>query len=153
MVNQPFRRPRRARDWFRREMESLLRDMAGDPSRGRRRARSGERRSANVFPPVNIYDDGERFRLRAEMPGVSEDSLEIDARRAELTIRGVRNESAASRDAQWHRRERQTGEFRRTITLPEEIDTSKVRAKLRQGVLDVVAPRRQETDKKKIEIQ
>ena len=152
MANRRYRRRRFPRDRFRREMESLMREMAGDtrPGRGRRRH---QRRSANVFPPVNIYDDGERFRVRAEMPGVSKDSLEIDARRSEVTIRGVRSDSTPPREANWHRRERQSGEFRRTVTLPEEIDPKAVKAKLRQGILDVIAPRREGAQKKKIEIQ
>lgn len=151
MANRRYRGPRPRRDWFRREMENFLRDVAGDPRR--RRRRRAQRRSANVFPPVNIYDDGERFRLRAEMPGVSKESLEIDARRGELTIRGVRSDSTPPEKANWHRRERQSGEFRRTVQLPEEIDTSKVKAKLRQGILEVTAPRLKEAQKKQIEIQ
>lgn len=141
------------RDWFRNELRNFFQDFAS-PSygRGRGRARRGQR-TAGVFPPVNIYDDGEAFRVRAELPGVDRDDLEINAKGDEIVIRGERTVAPPKEGADWHRRERQSGEFRRTVTLPQPVNPDKVTANLKLGVLDVYAPRAEETEPKKIEIQ
>lgn len=146
-------------EWFRNEMRNFLRG-GGNWSGNNWRSggtpagwTSGRRRTTGVFPPVNIYDDGEGFRVRAELPGVDKDNLEINAKGAELTIRGQRSDEDFGDEVNWHRRERQTGTFARTVTLPEDINTSKVRATLEQGVLDVYAPRAEAKQPKKITIQ
>lgn len=150
-MKTPFDNPR---DWFRNELRNFLRDAASRrtrPNRGWRGARVS--RSANAFPAVNIYDDGEGFRLRAELPGVDEDDLEITAEDDQITIRGERTIEPPSDDANWHRRERQSGEFRRNVTLPQQIDPDGVRANLKLGVLDIFAPRAEQTQPRKIEIE
>ena len=138
------------RDWFRNELQNFFRDF----SRGRsRRRRAGGERTAGAFPPVNIYDDGEAFRVRAELPGVEKEDLEINAKGEELVIRGERVIAPPEEGADWHRREREGGQFRRTVTLPEPIDADSVTARLELGVLDIYAPRSQGAEPKKIEIQ
>jgi HSP20 family protein len=105
-----------------------------------------------VFPAVNIYDDGEAFLVRAEIPGADRDSLEITTRGNELTIRGERAVKTAEAAASYHRRERDGGRFRRAITLPQRVDGERVSATYRQGVLDVTLPRLNEEKPRKIQI-
>jgi HSP20 family protein len=105
-----------------------------------------------VFPQVNIYDDGESFLVRAEVAGIDKESLELTTRRDQLTIRGSRTVKAAEEGASYHRRERDSGQFRRTLTLPQPVDGEKVSATYRDGVVEVVLPRAPEAKQRKIPI-
>jgi HSP20 family protein len=107
---------------------------------------------AGVFPAVNIYDDGEGFLVRAEMPGIDKNALEVTARGDQLAIRGERVLETAEAPASYHRREREGGQFRRTITLPQKIDSNGVRATYTNGVLEVVLPRLPEAQPRKVQI-
>lgn len=107
---------------------------------------------AGVFPAVNIYDDGESFLVRAELPGIDKDSLEITAKKDQLTIRGSRRVKPADDNASYHRREREDGQFRRTLALPQAIDGDKVTASYRDGVLEVVLPRAAELKQRRIPV-
>ena len=114
---------------------------------------SSARQVAGVFPPVNIYDDGEGFRVRAEMPGVDKDSLDINCKRDQLVIRGVRTLEDVDDNANFHRREREGGQFRRAVNLPEPVNPDKVHATYEQGILDLFAPRAEEATPRRIEVQ
>src|SRR5947209_4538270 len=74
---------------------------------------SGTGRSAGVSPPINIYDDGQAFLVRAELPGIDKDSLDVSVQGDQLTLRGERRIEPATQAASYHRRERQSGKFRR----------------------------------------
>jgi HSP20 family protein len=117
-------------------------------------ATSGVRpsRSAGVFPPVNIYDDGESFLVRTEIPGVEKDTLEISVKGDELTLRGERKQQAADPKAAYHRRESEGGQFRRVVTLPQPVDAEKITATFKHGVLEVVLPRVPEAQPRKIAV-
>lgn len=108
--------------------------------------------SAGVFPPVNIYDNGEAFLLRAELPGVDKDAIELSVKGEELTLRGERKLQAARPDANYHRRECAGGQFRRVVTLPQPVDAEKISASFKNGVLEVVLPRVPEAQPRKITV-
>lgn len=108
--------------------------------------------TAGVFPAVNIYDDGQQFLVRAEIPGVDKDKLEITARGDQLLLRGERVLEAAEGRAHYHRREREAGTFRRVVTLPQRVDSEKVTASYRNGILEVLLPRVAEVQPRKIQI-
>lgn len=110
------------------------------------------RARTNVFPPVNVYDDGESFLLRAELPGVDKDALELTVKGDQLTLRGERKINAAGPEASYHRRERESGSFRRSVTLPQPVDANRIQASYNNGVLEVVLPRVAESQPRKITI-
>ena len=134
-------------DWFRNEMRNFLK---GTP--GAWRSQTGTRAASGVFPAVNIYDDGESFLVRAELPGVESDTLDISAKGEQLIIRGERTVSTPDAEANLHRREREGGTFRRAVSLPQQIDPSKVRAGLEHGILEIYAPRSVEAKPRKVQI-
>jgi len=116
----------------------------------------GETQSASragVFPPVNLYDDGESFIVKAEVPGIAPTDLHIDATVNALTIKGERKRPETNSKASFHRRERGHGTFSRAINLPQEVNPDKVRASYKLGVLEVVLPKAEEAKPRKIEIQ
>jgi len=109
-------------------------------------------RAAGVFPPVNIYDDGESFLVRAEVPGLDKEALEVSVKGDQLTLRGERKTQTAAPNASYHRRERDSGQFRRVVTLPQPVDAEKISASYKNGVLEVVLPRVPEAQPRKINI-
>jgi HSP20 family protein len=115
-------------------------------------AAHGEAR-AGVFPALNLYDDGESFMLRAEIPGLNKEELEVSAKADQLVLRGKRTIQAAAQDASYHRREREEGTFRRAIVLPQPIDPNKVMASYTDGVLEIVLPRAEQAVLRRIEIK
>jgi HSP20 family protein len=133
--------------WLRDELRSFF-----DDPRGRSQT-AGTRAASGVFPPVNIYDDGESFLVRTELPGVAPEGLDISAKGDQLVIRGERTVDAPGEQANLHRREREGGTFRRAVTLPQEIDPDNVHARLQHGVLDVYAPRSPKARPRRIEVE
>lgn len=123
-----------------REMEQLF--GAADGSHG-----------TGVFPPFNLYDDGESLVVRTEIPGIDPKQLEINATFNSLTIKGERKRGEISERASYHRRERGYGRFSRTVGLPQEIDPEKVLASYRLGVLEVILPKAAAARPRKIEIK
>jgi len=110
-------------------------------------------RAQAVYPAINIYDDGEAFVARAELPGVAPDALDITATGNTLTIKGERKPFEAPEGASWHRRECDCGKFSRSFRLPEPIDSAKVQAKFRNGVLELLLPRAASAQARKVSIQ
>jgi HSP20 family protein len=109
--------------------------------------------SASVYPPINIYDDGESFIARAEIPGVDPKTLDITVTGDTLTLRGKREIEAAGDQCCYHRRERSAGEFRRAFTLPDQVDSTKVVATSTNGVLEILLPRAEQAKQRKVTVK
>jgi HSP20 family protein len=103
-----------------------------------------------VTPEVNIFETPEGYVLEAEMPGVNKDGLEITIAGNEITIVGRRTGEAASGEPLF--RERATADFRRVFELDPAIDTSKIVAKMQQGVLTLTLPKSEEVKPRKIPV-
>lgn len=94
--------------------------------------------------PVSVWSNDEAIAITVELPGIAKEQLQIEATCDSLTISGERQTSAG--EGTWLSRERQTGGFNRTISLPWRIDPDRVEARLKDGIL-TVALRRSESDK------
>ena len=129
-------------DDVRREMERLFDSLAG----------SGGGRTAGVFPAINVSEDPESVYVRAELPGIKADDLEITVENNTLTLAGKREMSDAGQDVGYHRREREWGTFRRSFSLPSRVDSGKVHARYDDGVLTVVLPKAAEARPKQIPV-
>jgi HSP20 family protein len=107
----------------------------------------------NAFPAMNIWQDQEQLILEAELPGMNLEDLEIfvDGEN-HLTVKGHRKMEEKS-NGTWHRQERNFGEFRRTIELPNLVDPEKVEAVLKNGVLTITLPKKEEVKPRKIEVK
>ena len=106
-----------------------------------------------VYPPINVYDDGESFIVRAEVPGVDPKAVDVTATGDTLTIRGERTAVELPEGASYHRRELNTGHFRRALTLPEQVDNTKVIASYQNGILEIRLPRAEQAKQRKVEIK
>lgn len=91
-----------------------------------------------LFPRVNVLDLGESFVLSAEIPGMKTDDLDIKIEGDTLSLKGERKPHEIGENASYHRRERPSGTFQRSLTLPSSIDPEKVKATYKDGVLTIV---------------
>lgn len=104
---------------------------------GRRLKKSG----TNVFPPVNLSEDKNSYFVRAELPGVNVEDLDIQATLNTLAVSGKRTIPVENENAKYHRREREAGRFSRIINLPDAVDADAIEARLVNGLLTVKIPK------------
>jgi HSP20 family protein len=107
--------------------------------------------AAGGFPAVNIFAGRDGIAVVAELPGVAKEDLDIQAHRDTLTLRGTRRPAAEREDA-YHRRERRSGTFTRSIQLPYRVDPARIEAQLENGVLRLSLPRPEEDKPRRITI-
>jgi HSP20 family protein len=107
---------------------------------------------AGVFPLVNLTENKDKYFIRAELPGVKADELDLQVTGNKLAISGERKITAEDESAKYHRREREAGTFSRMIGLPGEVDSDKVEAKLENGILTVVVPKAEIAKPKQISV-
>ena len=112
-----------------------------------------ERAGAGVFPLTNLSEDKDSYYVRAELPGVKADELDIQVTANNIAISGERKIAAQEEGARYHRREREAGTFSRMIGLPGDVNTEKVEAKLVDGILTVIVPKAEAAKPKQISIR
>ena len=105
-----------------------------------------------VFPPVNIFRAGDGYVVRFELPGVTPDQFSIETQGRTLTIKGKR-EMRMPQGGSFHRRERASGEFSRSVQLPDGLDLSRAAASYKSGLLTVRIPQREEAKPRQITVQ
>src|SRR5262245_11345832 len=104
-------------------------------------------------PPVDIYQSGEHeLVLKAELPDMTREDIDITVENGTLTIKGEKKLSSDVKEEQFHRLERRYGTFTRTFSLPQTVDTGKVAADYRHGVLTVRLPLRDEAKPRQIKV-
>lgn len=106
------------------------------------------------YPKINLRDDAENVYVEALLPGIDPDNLEMNILGNTLTLAGEREFLPASGEKRtWHRRERGSGKFMRTIELPVEIIDDKVKAEYQNGLLRITLPKAAEAKPKKISVK
>ena len=128
---------------MRQQMEQLLEDASAPH----------QRVSAGVFPLVNLTEDKNSYYVRAELPGMKGDELDIQVTANNLAISGKRKIAAEEEGARYHRRERDAGTFSRMIGLPGDINPDNVDAKLENGILTVVVSKAEAAKPKQITVK
>ncbi len=104
------------------------------------------------LPAMDLVEAGDEFVLRADLPGVSEDDVNIELEDNVLTISGERKSEHEERKEGYYRVERASGNFSRSLTLPEGVDPEKVRASFDRGVLEVRIPKPEQRKPHKVTI-
>jgi HSP20 family protein len=128
---RPSRRPAEPFSLLRRELDSLFDDFwrtNGLPA--------AELRTA-WMPTVNVSDNNECVRVTADLPGMEKKDVTVAIEEDRLVLSGSRSEEKEEKGRNWYRRERSSGEFRRDVPLPCEIDAAKSTATMHNGVLTV----------------
>ena len=128
----------------RRDMLRLLDAVAGE---------SGGEVGAGVVPPLNVTQDEDHFYVRAEIPGIKASELSITAVRNRVSLAGKREIQRESERVSYHRKERAEGSFNRTVTLPTEVDATRVDARYADGILTLTLPKAEETKPRQITVR
>ncbi|MDM7916469.1 MAG: Hsp20/alpha crystallin family protein [Candidatus Eisenbacteria bacterium] len=108
--------------------------------------------TADWTPPVDVLHEDGGYRVRADLPGMSRDQIEVTLDGETLTIRGEKKQEKEVKEDAFVRTERRHGTFLRALTLPSAIDASKVEATYKDGVLEIWVPKSEEARPKQIKI-
>ncbi len=130
-------------DRMKREMDRLLAGLSGQ---------GGYQLTSGVYPAVNIYEEGENFVVEAELPGIKSEDLDIAVEGSTLTLRGSRR-NGEDEGVSYHRRERKPGSFHKAVNLPADVNTEKVVAEFKNGVLKIVLPKAEHAKPRKIAVK
>ena len=109
--------------------------------------------SRPLVPALDVVEEQNRYLVRAELPGLSKDDIEITYQDGILTLKGEKKETTHDPSARYFVRERFEGKFGRNLQLPEKVDVDKIEAKFEHGILELVLPFTPEAQPRKIEIR
>lgn len=109
--------------------------------------------TASWAPSVDISENETGFTLRADVPGVDPEAIDISMEKGVLTIKGERKSESAQDTENYHRIERQSGQFYRRFTLPDSADADKIEAKSEHGVLTITIPKQEVAVSRRIEVK
>lgn len=129
-------------DFFRSSIDRLIDQFFGSDIEG----------VSISYPPVEVVEDAEAFIAKADLPGFTKDDIKITLQDNILTMSGERKSEKEFKDKNIIRSERYYGEFCRTITLPAAVDTSKIKAEYKNGVLTLTMPKKETAKARTIDI-
>jgi HSP20 family protein len=104
------------------------------------------------MPAVDLFEDKDNFVVKAELPGMKKEDIEVSVHEGVLTISGERKEEKEHKDAESYRSERYFGRFHRTVSLPTAVMAEKVAAHYKDGILTVSLPKAEEAKPKQIPV-
>ena len=108
---------------------------------------------ARWSPMVDVHETDEGIRLVADLPGIKQEDIQVSIEGDTLTLKGERKRDAEVKEDQYYRVERSYGVFQRSILLPSVVDSNKVKATYRDGVLEILLPKKEEAKPKEIKIE
>jgi len=103
-------------------------------------------------PPMDLFEEGHRYVLRADLPGVDASDVELHVEGGRLVLRGERRADAAVARESYLRVERPYGNFSAQVALPPSVDPAGIRATHRNGVIEIVLPKRKEAGASRIDV-
>jgi HSP20 family protein len=107
----------------------------------------------NWVPPVDIYQSSDQeLVLKAELPEMSREDIDITVENGTLTLKGEKKVSSEVKEEQFHHMERRYGSFSRSFSLPQTVDVAKVAADYKNGVLTIRLPLREEARPRQIKV-
>jgi HSP20 family protein len=113
----------------------------------------GSDRATAWAPALDISERKDAYLVTVELPGIEADDLQITMEDGLLTIQGERQFTSESSEQQFHRVERRYGAFRRSITLPAQIQAEQIEASFDNGVLQILVPKAEEAKPKRIQVR
>lgn len=104
-------------------------------------------------PSIDVYEEGDNIVVKAEIPGVKKEDISVSLTGDTLTITGKKAEEKEVKRENYYRKEIRSGAFSRSLTLPVQVDKDKVKAKYKDGVLELVLPKAPEEKEKEVKIK
>jgi HSP20 family protein len=133
-------------------LQERMNRMFDESYRGRGASEDDWALGGSWAPAVDIYEHEGNIVLTAELPGVDPKDVDVRVENNVLTLRGERKWSNDVQRESYHRVERAYGSFTRSFTLPNVVDTEKIKADFKEGMLKLVLPKREEAKPKQISI-
>ena len=138
------------------DMERLFEEFFEDPflTGLRRRLPMWKRfkEFESVWPAVDMVDKKDEIVVKAEVPGVEKDDINISISDNILTIKGETKKEKETKEEDYYYSERSYGSFARTLTLPEKVQTDQVKANFKNGILEIHLPKSPEAKPKEIKV-
>jgi len=103
-------------------------------------------------PAVDLYEKDDHFVIKAELPGVDKNDIKVDLKDRVLTLSGERAYDNEVKEENYYRKERSYGKFQRVFTLPADVDSDKITAEFKAGVLRIEVPKPEEKKAKQVTI-
>jgi HSP20 family protein len=97
---------------------------------------------------VDVFEEKDEVVVKAEVPGLSKEDLDVTLTESTLTIKGEKKKEEELRDKDYHRIERSYGSFARSLELPAEVKTDQAKASFKNGILEIRLPKTEENKKK-----
>jgi HSP20 family protein len=113
---------------------------------------SGNGAARRWVPPMDLVETEDHFVLKADLPGLDAGDVSIEVEDTVLTIAGERKIEHETKKEGFYRLERSTGEFRRSLTLPDGVDPDGIAAKFEKGVLEIRIPKPEQRRPRKVQI-
>jgi HSP20 family protein len=104
-------------------------------------------------PALDLYEDKDNLIVKAELPGMKREEIDISIQEGTLVISGERKYEETSNDSELYRSERFFGRFHRTLALPKPVLSDKAKASYKDGILTVILPKTEEAKPKQIEVK
>lgn len=104
------------------------------------------------MPSLDVYEEKDAVVVKAELPGMKKEDVEVNLAGETLTIKGEKKEDKEVKEDDYYRRERSYGSFLRTVALPCEVKSNEIKASFKDGVLEIRMPKTEEAKKKSIAV-
>lgn len=108
--------------------------------------------SSGWTPALDVHEDKDNYVVKAELPGMKKEDIEVTLNDGVLSISGERKSETRHESAEIHRAERYFGRFQRTVTLPTTVSADKIQAAYKDGVLTITLPKAEEAKPRKIDV-
>lgn len=105
------------------------------------------------MPSLDVYEEKDSVVVKAELPGMRKEDVEVNLAGENLTIKGEKKEDKEVKEDDYYRRERSYGSFLRTVALPCEVKSGEIKASFKDGVLEIRMPKTEEAKKKSIAVK
>jgi len=110
--------------------------------------------SMTISPPaVDLYEEKDDIVVKAELPGMEKDNIEVNLSGNRLTIKGEKKQEEEVKKEGYYRAERSYGSFVRSLELPLEVQTDQVKAAFKNGILEIRLPKTEEAKKKETKVK
>lgn len=96
----------------------------------------------SFYPAVDVYDDKDKVVVKAELPGINKDQVQLHVENGILTIRGEKKKETEVKKENYYHLESSCGSFQRTVELPGEVDKDKAKASYKNGILEITLPKK-----------
>jgi len=106
----------------------------------------------DLSPRIDISETDSEYKIEAELPGINQKEIDVKIDNNILTIKGKKEDIKEEKEKNYHLRERYYGAFQRSISLPNNIEPEKIKARFENGVLNISVPKSDKRTPKKIEI-